>query len=183
MSRTTKATLALVVACAVSISCWVHVAMPKREKIPMDDQSRVEFVDVEGASENSRIIAELQKSVDILDKSVAEALERAEYRVRNIRFVPVVVTAYNPVVAQTDSTPTITASNKRVRPGIVALSRDLEKEFGFKFGDTVVIEDHGSFVFEDRMNKRWTRRVDILMFSWEDARKFGAQRSFLVVSY
>ena len=65
----------------------------------------------------------------------------------------------------------------------MALSRDLEKEFGFKFGDTVVIEDHGSFVFEDRMNKRWTRRVDILMFSWEDARKFGAQRSFLVVSY
>ena len=81
MSRTTKATLAIVVACAVSISLWVHVAMPKREKIPMDDQSRVKFVDLEGASENSRIIAELHKSVDILDKSVAEALERAEYLV------------------------------------------------------------------------------------------------------
>jgi 3D (Asp-Asp-Asp) domain-containing protein len=95
----------------------------------------------------------------------------------------VVITAYNPVVTQTDSTPTITASNKRVRPGIVALSRDLEEEFGFKFGDTVVIEDHGFFVFEDRMNKRWTRRVDILMISREAARKFGNQRSFLVVNY
>ena len=65
---------------------------------------------------------------------------------------------------------------------MVALSRDLEKEYGFTFGDTVVIEGHGSFVFEDRMDKRWSRRVDILMFSREAAIQFGVQYSFLVVS-
>ena len=183
MNGTEKIILIIAAAAAVTLLSWSFMAVPEMQNMLMDHHNPGEFVGAEQGSENSRIIAELHKSVDILDKSVAEALERAEYRVRNIRFVPVVVTAYNPVVTQTDSTPTITASNKRVRPGIVALSRDLEKEFGFKFGDTVVIEDHGSFVFEDRMNKRWTRRVDILMFSWEDARKFGAQRSFLVVSY
>jgi len=183
MSRIQKALLAITVAAIVAITCWLLVLMPDREKVSIGYHSLPGFVCTESTSENSRIIAELHKSVDILDKSVAEALQRAEYRVRNIQFVPVVITAYNPVVTQTDSTPTITASNKRVRPGIVALSRDLEEEFCFKFGDTVVIEDHGSFVFEDRMNKRWTRRVDILMISRAAARKFGVQRSFLVVNY
>jgi len=167
----------------VTLLSWSFMAVPEMQNMLMGHHNPGEFVGAEQGSENSRIIAELHKSVDILDKSIAETLERAEYRVRNIWFVPVVITAYNPVVTQTDSTPTITASNKRVRPGIVALSRDLEEEFCFKFGDTVVIEDHGSFVFEDRMNKRWTRRVDILMISRAAARKFGVQRSFLVVNY
>jgi 3D (Asp-Asp-Asp) domain-containing protein len=132
--------------------------------------------------ETSRIIAELQQSVEILERRVDDALERAEYSVRNMRFVPVVVTAYNPISAQTDSTPHITASNKYVRSGIVALSRDLEEEFGFTFGDTVVLNGIGSFVFEDRMHKRWRRRVDILIFSPEKARKFGCQHSYLMIS-
>jgi len=182
MNRTQKAMLAIAVAGAALIPCWLPMAVPNREKIPMDCQSQVEFVGTAGISENSRIIAELQRGVDILDKRVNEALERARHRMRALRLVPVVVTAYNPVASQTDSTPEITASNKRVRPGIVALSRDLEKELGFKFGDTVVIQGHGSFVFEDRMNKRWTRRVDILMFSRKATKEFGVQSSHLMVS-
>lgn len=183
MSRMYKAMLAIIAAAVISIPGWLLVVVPAIEKIPADYNSRAEFAGMEGVSENSRLISELMQSVDILDRRVNEALERAKYRIRTQRFVPVVVTAYNPVVAQTDNTPEITASNKRVRPGIVALSRDLEQEFGFRFGDTVVIEGIGCFVFEDRMNKRWTRRVDILMHSREAARKFGVQSSHLMVSY
>ncbi len=150
-----KAILAIAVTAAISILARPFVAVPEMEK---------------------------RQSVDIVDKRVGGSLERAKDRIRAMRFVPVVVSAYNPVVAQTDSTPEITASNKRVRGGMVALSRDLEKEYGFTFGDTVVIEGHGSFAFEDRMSKRWSRRVDILMFSREAAREFGVQHSFLVVS-
>lgn len=182
MGRMYKAMLAIVAAAAISIPVFLLVAEPVMDKMHMSEHSRAEFVGMEGVSENSRIIAELQKSIDITEKRVNEALEQAECPMMTVMFVPVVVTAYNPVASQTDSTPKITASNKRAKPGIVALSRDLEKEFDFKFGDTVVIEGIGCFVFEDRMNKRWTRRVDILMTSRENARKFGVQRLFLVVS-
>jgi len=46
---------------------------------------------------------------------VQEVVDRVEY-------IPVEVTSYNADEAQTDSTPTITASGERVREGIVALS-------------------------------------------------------------
>jgi len=98
-----------------------------------------------------------------------------------IRAIPVKVTAYNPVRSQTDSSPLITASNKRVRVGMVALSRDLEREFGFRFGDTVHLYRLGRFVFEDRMHRRKRRHVDILMFNRMEARKFGVKNSYLFI--
>ena len=98
-----------------------------------------------------------------------------------IRAIPVRVTAYNPVRSQTDSSPLITASNKRVRVGMIALSRDLEREFGFRFGDTVYLYGIGRFVFEDRTHRRKRRHVDILMFNPMEARKFGVKRSYLFV--
>jgi 3D (Asp-Asp-Asp) domain-containing protein len=182
MNRAQKVILAIAVAGAVSIPCWLAVATPAWEKTPTDCYSQVESVGTERASEKSRLIAELQHRVDMLDRRVNEALERAKYRMRIHRFVPVVVTAYNPVPTQTDSTPEITASNRRVRPGMVALSRDLEKEFRFGFGEPVFIVGLGFFVFEDRMHKRWARRVDILMPSRRAAKEFGVKYSFLVVS-
>jgi 3D (Asp-Asp-Asp) domain-containing protein len=87
----------------------------------------------------------------------------AQELVGKIRAIPVQVTAYNPVRSQTDSSPLITASNKRVRVGMVALSRDLEREFGFTFGDAVYLYGFGRFVFEDRMHRRKKRHVDILI--------------------
>jgi 3D (Asp-Asp-Asp) domain-containing protein len=182
MNRTQKLILAIAVAGVVSIPCWLAVATPTWEKTPMDCYSQVESVGTERASENSRLIAELQRRVDMLDRRVNEALERAAYRMTMLTFVPVVVTAYNSIPTQTDSTPEITASNKRVSLGIVALSRDIEMEFGFRLGDPVFIVGLGFFVFEDRMHKRWARRVDILMSSRRAAKEFGVKHSFLVIA-
>ncbi len=98
-----------------------------------------------------------------------------------MRPIPVTVTAYNPVRSQTDISPLITASNKRVRVGMVALSRDLEREFGFRFGDTVYLYGLGRFVFEDRMHRRKRRHVDILMLNPMEARRFGVKSSYLFV--
>jgi 3D (Asp-Asp-Asp) domain-containing protein len=105
----------------------------------------------------------------------------AQEVVVKIRAIPIRVTAYNPVRSQTDSSPLITASNKRVRVGMVALSRDLEREFGFTFGDTVYLYGFGRFVFEDRMHRRKRKHVDILMFNPVEARKFGVKSSYLFV--
>lgn len=95
--------------------------------------------------------------------------------------VPVTVTAYNPVPNQTDDTPHITASNKTVDEGMAALSRDLEKQFGFKFGDQIKLLGIGEYQFEDRMHRRWKRKVDILMFSKAQAKEFGKKKAQLVV--
>jgi len=105
----------------------------------------------------------------------------AQELVVKIRAIPVKVTAYNPVRSQTDNSPLITASNKYVRVGMVALSRDLEREFGFTFGDTVYLDGFGRFVFEDRMHWRKTRHVDILMLDSIEARRFGVQSSYLLL--
>ena len=72
--------------------------------------------------------------------------------------VTVTGTIYHAVEAQTDSTPFITASNRVINkdnPGghrWIAVSRDLEA-LGYTFGTRV----------QDRMNKRWTMRIDFLV--------------------
>lgn len=81
-----------------------------------------------------------------------------------------VVTAYNPVWWQTDSTPNITASGHYVKEGIIACP------VAMKFG-TVVRIDNQFFVCEDRMNPRYAHKphFDILMFSIKEAREYGRQ--------
>ena len=68
-----------------------------------------------------------------------------------------------------------TASGGRGRPGVVALSRDLEQALGVTFGERVVVKGVGTFVFEDRVSTRLRRRVDIFMPSPQVARRFGVK--------
>ncbi len=87
---------------------------------------------------------------------------------------PVVATIYHPVKEQTDSTPNIVASGRKInirKAGsyrIVAVSRDLLTRWGgpINYGDIVYIsgaeELSGYYIVEDTMNKRYTMRVDIL---------------------
>ena len=86
--------------------------------------------------------------------------------------VVVDATIYHAVEGQTDSTPLITASGKHINPNNpaghrwIAVSRDLEK-LGFVFGEKVLVtgaeQMDGVYVVEDRMNKRWTKRIDFLV--------------------
>jgi len=129
-----------------------------------------------------------EQEIEIFDAKVealARQVERLEQDIRALRnsyiYVPVSVSAYNPCPLQTDSTPFITASNQRVRKGIVALSRDLEKEFGLKFGDKVHLLGIGTFVFADRMHRRWKRRVDLFKWSKKKAIQFGRQKAVMVI--
>ena len=82
----------------------------------------------------------------------------------------VTATIYNAVPSQTDSDPLITASLKEINPvnpqRWIAVSRDLE-QMGITLGSKVCIENagemNGEWVVEDRMNKRWRRRIDFLV--------------------
>jgi len=88
--------------------------------------------------------------------------------------ITVDVTAYSPTKRECDSTPFITASNKRVKEGYIAVSRDLEAYVGF--GDKVFIKGLGIFEVQDRMNRRWKKRIDLFFFDTKQARRFGKKK-------
>lgn len=86
--------------------------------------------------------------------------------------VSVVATIYHATPSQTDDTPFITASNRVINKDNpaghrwIAVSRDLEP-LGFVFGVKVCVENAGDmdgiWTVQDRMNKRWTKRIDFLV--------------------
>lgn len=84
----------------------------------------------------------------------------------------VVATIYHADPAQTNADYLTTASLKKIDESNpaghkwIAVSRDLEK-LGFTMGTKVCIENagemDGEWTIEDRMNKRWTKRIDFLV--------------------
>ncbi len=102
---------------------------------------------------------------------------------RRLYRLEVTATGYSSTEDQTDSTPFVTASNTRVRIGVLALSRDLLREFTpgapFGYGDQVELEGVGVFTVEDTMNPRFAKRVDIWFSSREAARRWGRRQVVL----
>ena len=95
------------------------------------------------------------------------------------------VTSYNSLVGQTDSTPNITATGTRTRYGVVAASRDLVRAYGYGAKVKIVkwntargcnpniVPKNMTFVIEDTMNARFTRKIDIWMPSRTQSINFG----------
>lgn len=91
------------------------------------------------------------------------------------RTLRVLATAYIADPAQTDDTPSICAWGDEVKPGTIAVSRDLER-IGLTRGKVVFVEGLGRFTVWDRMHERKRRQIDIFMDNHGEARKFGVQR-------
>lgn len=91
----------------------------------------------------------------------------------------VTLTAYNSLSNQTDSTPHITASGTRTRPGVVAVSRDLLATF--PYGTRVLLVTHNCgtriptphLLVEDTMHRRKKNQVDIWMPDYSQAIHWG----------
>ena len=119
----------------------------------------------------------------ILATSPSQTVQPSKAFPRRLFQIPVTVTGYSSTPGQTDSTPFITASNTRVRQGVLALSRDLLREFTpgapFSYGDKVELGGVGVFVVEDTMNSRYTQRVDIWFSNRSAARRWGLQKHTL----
>ncbi len=80
-------------------------------------------------------------------------------------------TAYNSLPNQTDSSPWTTALGTRCREGVIASNF-------LPFGTKVKLEGFGDriFIVEDRMNKRFYKRIDIWFRNHNEAIKFGGRR-------
>jgi 3D (Asp-Asp-Asp) domain-containing protein len=99
-----------------------------------------------------------------------EPLEMSGDKLTQIFYIT--VTAYSSTPDQTDSTPFITANNTRVHDGVAAanfLPFKTKIKFPEIFGDKI-------FTIEDRMNRRFSDRIDIWMPSRAEARKFGMKK-------
>ena len=84
----------------------------------------------------------------------------------------VTLTAYSPMDERHNSDPQHTASMHSPKIGTVAVSRDLFQQ-GWVFGRKIYIEGLGIYTILDLMDDRWENRIDIVMASEKDARKFG----------
>ena len=104
-------------------------------------------------------------------------LNHVLYREKEVNFVLETLTVYNPVKAQCDNSPLVTASNARIdvdklqRQEIrwIALSRNMLKRWNgyFHYGDTVRItsgdpEIDGVWIIQDTLNKRYKNCGDLL---------------------
>lgn len=74
------------------------------------------------------------------------------------------LTYYTNTIQETDETPNITASNRIVAEGYVALSRDLISKYNVKWGDLFCMQDK-CFVIEDTMNLKNKKSVDIFIYT------------------
>ena len=75
----------------------------------------------------------------------------------------------------------ITASGRRVQRGMIAVSRDLERNLSLDFGDRVLLHGYGVFQVQDRMAPRWSKKVDIYLDTQQKARSFGLRRYVVLV--
>lgn len=75
----------------------------------------------------------------------------------------------------------ITASGLRVKEGMVAVSRDLERSLQLAFGDRVLLHGLGVFQFQDRMAQSQRKKVDLFMQTDSKARRFGVKRHIVLV--
>jgi 3D (Asp-Asp-Asp) domain-containing protein len=100
----------------------------------------------------------------------------------------VTLTTYSISVAETDSTPLVTASGFKINPNNpkrhrnIAVSRDLKRKY--KFGQKVRIEGagkyNGIYTIRDLMHHRWKNKIDILINPSDNHTKLRRVKMFRV---
>lgn len=142
--------------------------------------SQILFPQLVLATTSDTMAISSQKLASIIETTISESPDSRLINVEPIpdRVVPGVITAYTSTPDQTDDSPFIAASGKRVYDGMIAVN-------GLPFGTKIKIPElYGDKIFtvHDRMNKRYfchsTRcRLDIwLDTSKAEAKKFGVKQ-------
>jgi len=92
-------------------------------------------------------------------------------KIKTLEPISVTLTTYTTSEKETDSTPNITASGFKIdtlnpmKHRIIAVSRDLKNKwkFGTKVRITGAGKYNGTYYVRDVMNKRYKKRIDILI--------------------
>lgn len=135
-----------------------HIALAEQPLTAQSEESAVIAASDPATDNDARIFNPEIKFPQAADRKV----------VRSFR---VTATAYSSTRAQTDSTPFISASGVHVFDGMIAANF-------LPFGAKVRLPDlYGDkqFVVLDRMNQRYSNRVDVWMDSYHKAKQFGVR--------
>ena len=129
----------------------------------------------------SFILFIIPMELDMMEKEIEKEIAGVEPDI-------VTVTTYTPSVEETDSTPLVTASGFKINPKnpkrqrIIAVSRDLKKKY--KFGKKVRITGigklSGTYTVRDVMNKRYRKRIDILIGTKDKQTKFKRAKLYKI---
>ena len=189
LSRRQHTVLGLIIVCAFQFLFFytpilVADALAKeQDNITIDAVNKSEADPIVAALINQANAQTDLTTVDIIASTTVatEKTVAAEPKVKVIGTSTHVITAYNSDPAQTDSTPCLTANGFDVcKHGV----EDTIAANFLKFGTKVRIPDlYGDriFVVRDRMNRRFSDRVDIWMLEKTDARQFGVQTARIEV--
>ncbi|MBM3257643.1 MAG: hypothetical protein FJZ05_00240 [Candidatus Nealsonbacteria bacterium] len=97
---------------------------------------------------------------------------------KEVKKIPVIITAYSSTPWETDNTPFITAAGTWVRDGVIANNY-------FSFGTQMKIPEifgEKVFVVEDRMNwRKGDYHVDIWFPSYWEAKEFGVKKTYIEI--
>ncbi len=157
----------LALACATIIAVDTSDVQSRQENISLSDHTAL--------VESKQLIIDRQsRTIDSLETILSYALGEP-YAGQGYRTMTVTATAYTARKEECNAEPWITASGTPSRVGVIAVSRDLET-LGIGMGDMVIIKGMGLFRVEDRMNRRWTRRVDILHANLRAAKLFAKRK-------
>ena len=127
------------------------------------------FVSINILEKNKRYYTSLMKT--ITEENIKLTATLAELKSEGMA---VIVTMYQPVRGQTDSTPNILADGTRIKTHeasnykFIAVSRNLLIRHGgwLDYGDFIFLKGtegkDGVYQVRDTMNKRWVNRIDIL---------------------
>jgi len=133
----------------------------------------------ENIEEDLQLKEEILETSFPIHESLVELYSSEEYEIVSSSIYT--MTAYNSEEGQTDSTPCITANGFNVcQHGIEDTVAANFLPFGTKiripelFGDRI-------FIVRDRMNARYTHRVDMWMLEKSDALQFGVKRTKIEV--
>ena len=62
----------------------------------------------------------------------------------------------------------------------VAVSQDMLRDGRVKYGDPIYIEGFGTRIVNDCMNKRYTNRIDLLVFTQQEEHVIGVRKNVKV---
>ena len=138
-------------------------------KIPKDIQEENNNQDKDGESK------EIQECREIPKKQITPCIKNEKDHIVT-KELTVTATAYSSTAAQTDSSPCTTANGFNVckanKENVIAanfLPFGTKVKFPEVYGDKI-------FTVQDRMNRRFTKRIDFWMKTTNKARQFGVKR-------
>lgn len=153
----------------ILVSCFMPLQAINEQKQQITNlQSRIQLME-----ETPDYLSDAYNRIIELSKADVDKKHTPNLKIQEV--CKAEVTAYSAQKKQTDGDPHITASTKHIKPGYIAVSRDLFKR-GWTFGKKVYVEGEGVFEIQDLMHSRFKKRLDIYFVKNQDAKEFGVQQ-------